>query len=84
MVLTNDAAIVVVFRGTRLQVHSLLDAAEVVLLNQNDLWTDGQFFPAVHRAGGKVHAGFLQGLRRDRRPARSRSSRRGGPGKRSG
>jgi triacylglycerol lipase len=60
MVLTSDAAIVVVFRGTRVQVHSLLDSAEVVLLNQNDLWIDGQFFPAVHRAGGKVHAGFMK------------------------
>src|SRR3954447_24125702 len=58
MVLANDAAIVAVFRGTRVQVHSLLDAAEVVLLNQNDLWIDGQFFPAVHRVGGKVHSGF--------------------------
>jgi hypothetical protein len=60
MVLASDAAIVVVFRGTRLQVHSLLDAAEIVLLNQDDLWIDGQFFPAVHRAGGKVHTGFLR------------------------
>src|ERR1700683_141532 len=31
MVLANDRAIVVVFRGTRVQVHSLLDAAEVVM-----------------------------------------------------
>jgi hypothetical protein len=59
MVLTSETAIVVVFRGTRLQVHSLLDAAEVVLLNQDDLWIDGQFFPAGHRAGGKAHAGFM-------------------------
>jgi pimeloyl-ACP methyl ester carboxylesterase len=59
MVLSNDAAIVVVFRGTRLQVHNLM-AAEVVLLNQDDLWTDSQFLPKVCRAGGKVHAGFLQ------------------------
>lgn len=60
MVLTSDSAIIVVFRGTRLQVHSLLDAAEVVLLNQNDLWIDGQFLPIVHRAGGKVHTGFMR------------------------
>ena len=60
MVLSSDTAIVVAFRGTRLQVHSLLDAAEVVLLNQNDLWIDGQFFPSVHRAGGKAHAGFMK------------------------
>ncbi len=60
MVLSNDGAIVVVFRGTRLQVHSLIDSAEVVLLNQDDLWIDGQFLPAVCRVGGKVHAGFLR------------------------
>jgi pimeloyl-ACP methyl ester carboxylesterase len=60
MVLSSKAALVLVFRGTRLQVHNLLDAAEVMLLNQNDLWIDGRFLPAVHQAGGKVHAGFLK------------------------
>jgi triacylglycerol lipase len=60
IILSNETAIVVVFRGTRLQVHGLLDTAEIVLLNQNDLWIDGQFLPAVCRAGGKVHAGFLK------------------------
>lgn len=60
MVLSNKAVIVVIFRGTRVQVHSLLDTAEVVLLNQNDLWIDGQFLPAVCQAGGKVHACFLK------------------------
>jgi triacylglycerol lipase len=62
MVLSNDDALVVVFRGTRLQVHTLLDAAEVVMLNQDDLWIDSQFLPVVYRAGGKVHAGFLKAL----------------------
>ena len=60
MVLRNETAMVIVFRGTRVQVHSLLDRAEVVLLNQNDLWIDGQFLPAACRVGGKVHAGFLR------------------------
>ncbi len=60
MVLSNDTALVVVFRGTRVQVHSLLDTSEVILLNQNDLWIDGQFLPAACKVGGMVHAGFLQ------------------------
>ncbi len=58
MVLTSSQAIIVVFRGTRVQKHTLLDKAELVLINQNDLWTDGQFFPAVSKAGGRVHSGF--------------------------
>jgi triacylglycerol lipase len=60
MVLANDDALIVVFRGTRLQVHTVLDTAEVVLINQNDFWTDSQFLPASDRAGGHVHSGFLQ------------------------
>lgn len=56
LVLSNQTALVVVFRGTRLQVHSLLDLAEVVVLNQNDLWDDGQFLPSVRRPA-------VQGLR---------------------
>jgi triacylglycerol lipase len=60
MVLQSDSAAIVVFRGTRLQVHTVLDAAEVVLINQDDLWTDSQFLPAVHQAGGRVHSGFLR------------------------
>jgi triacylglycerol lipase len=60
MILTSDSAVIVVFRGTRLQVRTLLDVAEVVLINQNDLWTDSRFLPAVHQAGGRVHSGFLK------------------------
>jgi hypothetical protein len=77
MVLANDAAIVIVIRGTRLRVHKLLDAAEVVLLNQDDLWIDGQFLPKVCRAGGKVHAGFLKAFTEisDRLDAVARSRR---------
>ncbi len=59
MVLRNETSLIVVFRGTRLQVHSVLDLAEVVVLNQNDLWVDSQFLPTVWRASGKVHRGFL-------------------------
>lgn len=60
MILASDTAVIVVFRGTRLQAHTLLDRAEVVLLNQADLWTDSQFLPSICTAGGKVHAGFLK------------------------
>jgi triacylglycerol lipase len=59
MVLRNESAIVVVFRGTRMQVHGVLDMAEVVLINQDDLRVDSQFLPTVWRAGGHVHRGFL-------------------------
>jgi triacylglycerol lipase len=60
MVLSSETALVVVFRGTRLQVHSVLDLAEVVVINQSDLWVDSQFLPRVWRAGGRVHGGFLR------------------------
>ncbi|MFO0842042.1 MAG: lipase family protein [Gemmataceae bacterium] len=60
IVLANDSALVVVFRGTRLQVHTLLDSAAVVLLNQDDLWTDSQFIPAAGPSGWRAHSGFLK------------------------
>ena len=60
MLLQSDSAMVFVFRGTRLETHTVLDAAEVVILNQDDLWTDSQFLPAACQAGGKVHSGFLK------------------------
>jgi len=59
IVLTNEETLVVVFRGTRLEVKSPFSATEVVLINADDLWTDSQFLPAVHDAGGRVHTGFL-------------------------
>ncbi len=59
MVLSSHTALVVVFRGTRMQVRGVLDLAELVLINQNDLWVDSQFLPTVWRAGGHVHRGFL-------------------------
>ena len=62
MVLASDAALVVVFRGTRLQVHSVLDAAEVVLINQDDFLIDGSFLFKPAHTGGRVHAGFLNAL----------------------
>jgi hypothetical protein len=79
MILANDSALVVVFRGTRLQTHTLLDVAEVVLLNQDDLWIDSQFLPRVCRAGGRVHHGFLTAYAevRERLDAMVRAKRRG-------
>jgi triacylglycerol lipase len=79
MALKSDSAVIVIFRGTRLQVHTLLDAAEVVLINQDDLWTDSQFLPAVHQAGGRVHSGFLKAFAevRDRLDAIVRAKRPG-------
>jgi hypothetical protein len=59
MILRHDTTLVVVFRGTRVQSRSLFDLAEVVLINEDDLRTDSQFLPAVCRAGGLVHSGFL-------------------------
>jgi len=58
MILSNPEVVVVVFRGTRVQVHAVLDVAEVVLINHNDLWTDSRFLPVASRSGGQVHAGF--------------------------
>ena len=59
MILSHDTAMIVAFRGTRLQTHNLFDVAELVLINEDDLRTDSQFLPAVCRAGGHVHEGFL-------------------------
>jgi hypothetical protein len=61
MLLHNEEALVIVFRGTRLETHTLLDCAEVVILCQDDLWTDSHFLPTVCKAGGHVHHGFLNG-----------------------
>jgi triacylglycerol lipase len=58
MVLSNEEALVIVFRGTRVQVHSLLDKAEIVLYNQSDLRTDSRFFFKAAKIGGRVHSGF--------------------------
>ncbi len=58
--LERDDARIVVFRGTRLESRNWLDHAEIVVLHQDDLWLDSQFFPAAWRAGGRVHSGFLQ------------------------
>ncbi len=62
MVLSNEEAMMVVFRGTRLHQHSILDAAEVVMIDQDDLWTDSQFLPTASEVGGMVHQGFLSGF----------------------
>ena len=60
LVLSDEASLVVVFRGTRLDVHNLMDVAELVIINQSDLWVDSLFLPAVCAAGGRVHMGFLK------------------------
>jgi triacylglycerol lipase len=60
LVLSDDASLVVVFRGTRLDVRNLMDVAELVIINQSDLWIDSLFLPAVCAVGGRVHAGFLR------------------------
>ena len=60
LVLSDDASLVIVFRGTRLDMHNLMDVAELVIINQSDLWIDSLFLPAVCAAGGRVHAGFLK------------------------
>jgi hypothetical protein len=68
LALARDDVLILVFRGTRVRVQGLLDVAEVALLNQHDLWIDAQFLPAVHRAGGRVHGGFLQAFGEIRGP----------------
>jgi triacylglycerol lipase len=60
IVLSNKDVLVMVFRGTRLESHSPFDASELVVINQDDLWTDSQFLPAVCESGGRVHSGFLK------------------------
>jgi triacylglycerol lipase len=63
MVLYHDTAVVVVFRGTRLDRHQPFTALEFVMINQDDLWTDSQFLLTTCEAGGRVHAGFAQVFR---------------------
>jgi triacylglycerol lipase len=58
MVLSNENTLVIVFRGTRVQVHNLLDKAEIVLYNQSDLRTDSRFLFKAGKGGGRVHSGF--------------------------
>jgi pimeloyl-ACP methyl ester carboxylesterase len=58
LVLCGETDVVVVFRGTRINVHQVVDAAELAVIDQDDLWTDCQFVPAACRAGGWVHRGF--------------------------
>jgi triacylglycerol lipase len=59
VVLQNDSALIVAFRGTRLEVHSVLDRAELVVINQADLWTDCRFPTSPFGSQGRVHSGFL-------------------------
>ena len=59
MILVADEVMAVIFRGTRLRQRSVLDAAELVLIDQDDLWTDSRFIPTACSMGGEVHHGFL-------------------------
>lgn len=63
MVLDGPGALVVVFRGTRIPVPDLAPAEALGLvdwiLKNEDLRIDGRFLPAARKAGGRVHAGFL-------------------------
>jgi hypothetical protein len=60
MILSNESMIAVVFRGTRLQTHNVFDVAEIVLIDEDDFWTDSQFVPSASRVGGRVHEGFKE------------------------
>ena len=60
LILVDDESLIVVFRGTRLHVHTLMDVAELVIIDQSDLWIDSLFLPAVCHVGGRVHSGFLR------------------------
>lgn len=60
LILRNPTTLIVVFRGTRLSIErALQDLIPLVVINQDDLLTDGNLFPVACRAGGHVHAGFL-------------------------
>lgn len=59
MILSSDDALVIVFRGTRMNEHKIFDAAAFVAIDPNDLVTDSKFIPKNFDAGGKVHGGFL-------------------------
>lgn len=63
MVLRNDQALIVIFRGTRIELHSLQDVAEITLLQQDDLLIDSQFLPTGYEKGGQVHSGFLKAFK---------------------
>lgn len=58
-VLRSDRTLLVILRGTRVRKTSVLDLADLFLLNQDDLITDSQFVRQPCDAGGKVHRGFL-------------------------
>jgi hypothetical protein len=60
IVLSSGEVMAVVFRGTRMRQHNVLDKAEVTVIDQDDLWTDSKFLQTACAAGGKVHRGFLR------------------------
>jgi hypothetical protein len=59
MVLANERALVIVFRGTRVETHAPHAWAEFVSLNPADFWSDSQFLLTKHAIAGRVHSGFL-------------------------
>jgi hypothetical protein len=60
MVLASETALLIVFRGTRVQMHSPHARAEFVSLNPADVWSDSQFVITKHAIAGRVHSGFLR------------------------
>lgn len=62
MILTSDGAVVVVFRGTRVESYAIY-GGDILRVNREDLWTDSQFLPTACPVGGKVHQGFLAAYR---------------------
>ncbi len=63
MFLLNEQAMILVFRGTRLEVNSALDKLEFTTINADDLKIDATFLPRVCEAGGHVHRGFLDAFK---------------------
>jgi hypothetical protein len=55
-VLAGPDALIVAFRGTRLEARNWLDHAEVVLLHQDDLWLDSSCPPRGRPGGGSTRA----------------------------
>ncbi|APW59526.1 lipase family protein [Paludisphaera borealis] len=68
MVLSADDALVIVFRGTKLQLPGIssTNPPSIVdlILGNEDLKIDSRFLPAASRAGGLVHSGFLEAFAR--------------------
>jgi hypothetical protein len=78
IILTSDSAVVVVFRGTRVESYAIY-GGDILRVNREDLWTDSQFFPTACQVGGRVHKGFLAAYRQiDQRVSNVAASRKPG------